>query len=173
MKLFASSLRDMIVYRIPENAPALGSTSQRRRAVWLANAARSGMIAAAAMLAVLVLLSVTLYDESPWKLPRMIAATVLGPGVLQPEQAFDARVFLTMLGVMLDIGIACALALSRPAARLHGMSSAALGLGFGAAFYAVNVYGLALAYPWLAELRSVDTLMAHLLFGLLATPPAE
>jgi hypothetical protein len=172
MKLSVYTLRDMIVHRIPETAPAVASAS-RRNAARAVLAARSGMIAAAALMAMLLLLSVTLYDESPWKLPRMIAATVLGPGVLQPEDAFDARVALTMLAVMLDIGIACALALARPAARLHGVSLAALGLAFGAAFYAVNVYGLALAYPWLAELRSVDTLMAHLLFGLLATPPAE
>jgi hypothetical protein len=32
----------------------------------------------------------------------------------------------------------------------------------------VNLYGLTSALPWLAELRSVDTLAAHLVFGLLA-----
>ena len=162
----------MIVYRIPETSPALASAS-RRRAVRLAKAARAGALAGAAMAAVLAFLSVTVYDEALWRLPRMIAATVLGTGVLQPEDAFDGRVVLTMLALMLDLGIACALALTSVAGRLHGLRLAALGVGFGVALYALDLHVLPLAYPWLAELRSVDTLMAHLLFGLLAAAPAE
>ncbi|HUP31345.1 MAG TPA: hypothetical protein VM122_14300 [Usitatibacter sp.] len=162
----------MIVYRIPDTTPAL-ACANRRRAVRLANAARSGVLAGAALAAVLMFLSVTVYDESIWRLPRMIAATVLGPGVLQPEDAFDGRVVLTMLALQLDLGIACALALTRVAGRLQGLGLAALGLGFGVALYGLDLYALPLAFPWLAELRSVDTFMAHLLFGLLATAPAK
>ena len=163
----------MIVYRVPESAPALSRAYRRSRAVPLASATRTGLLAGAALLGMLLLLSVTLYDESPWKLLRMIGATVFGPTALAPESQFDLRIVSTALALHFTLTAACAAMLSRVAARLRRVPSAALGIAFGALLYGANVYGAAVLYPWLAELRSVDTLLAHLLFGLLATPPAE
>ena len=41
------------------------------------------------------------------------------------------------------------------------------GLAFGAALYVANFYGFTQIFPWLLELRTPDTLVAHAFYGLL------
>jgi hypothetical protein len=125
------------------------------------------------MLGVLLLLAVTLYDESPWKLLRMIAAVALGPGALDPEWQPDLRILAAAVALQLGIAITAAVAMAGSVARWRELPPAAMGLAFGAVLYGGVLYGIALAFPWLAELRSADTLLVSLLFGLLATPAAD
>jgi hypothetical protein len=43
-----------------------------------------------------------------------------------------------------------------------------VGIAFGVALYFGNLYGFSRIFPWLAELRTLDTLAAHVLFGIVA-----
>ena len=61
----------------------------RARVDWIA-VAGAGLFAGSAMLMLLLFLAAAIYDESPWKIIRMMAATVRGPGALSPENEFDA-----------------------------------------------------------------------------------
>ena len=43
----------------------------------------------------------------------------------------------------------------------------AIGLAYGFALYSAVFHGLAARYPWLAAYRTIDTLIAHVLYGAL------
>jgi hypothetical protein len=43
-----------------------------------------------------------------------------------------------------------------------------IGMTFGVGLYFGNLYGFTQLFPWFAELRTLDTLAAHVLFGIVA-----
>lgn len=130
-------------------------------------AMRCGLIGGALMAFLLVSLSVCVYGEPVWKLPRMLAALALGPDALQPAGTFNAVIVATALAVLGTFSIVYGIAFAG-LAQLREASAPWLGLAAGGALYAGHLYGFTAAFPWLAELRSVDTLAVHLVFGLLA-----
>ena len=54
----------------------------------------AGVVAGTVALLLWQWIAMLAYDESPWKLPRMMAALVAGPGVLDDEGSFGAPVAL-------------------------------------------------------------------------------
>ena len=138
----------------------------RARVDWMA-VLGGGLFAGSAMLMALLVLSVAVYDESPWKLVRMMAATVRGTAALEPESRFDAT--LAMIGVSVHYGLALlyAAALANLLADFRRAYAPWLGIAFGVALYFANLYGFTHLFPWFAELRTADTLLAHAFFGLL------
>ena len=131
-------------------------------------ALRCGMLAGGVMLLLLIGLAVTVYDEAPWKLPRMVAAVVLGPGVLEPSQEFDARAVATGVFLYAVFSMLYGVALASLVVGLRRRLAPLVGIAVGAALYVLHFHLFTLPCPWLAELRSADTLAAHLVFGLLA-----
>lgn len=130
-------------------------------------ALRCGLRGGVLMAALMVSLSVSVYDEPAWKLPRMLAALALGPHAIEPAHAFDAAIVATAFAVLATFSIIYGIALAG-LVQLRGSLAPWLGLAAGAALYGVHLYGFTAAFPWLGELQSVDTLAAHLVFGLLA-----
>jgi hypothetical protein len=131
-------------------------------------AAGAGLRAGAIFLAVLLASSVILYDEPPWKVLRMIAATAMGASVLEPSDVFDLRVIANALALHLGACVMAAAVVAALVAALPRLAAAWVGLAFGAALYVADAYVAAAFFPWLAELGAADTLAAHLLFGMLA-----
>lgn len=127
----------------------------------------AGSFAGAFMLLALVFVAVTIYDESPWKLPRMIAATIRGPAALQPADEFDIVLVGLGIGLHFALSLLYAFALLGLIADVKRWTAPYLGLAFGVALYFVNLYGFTQLFPWFSELRTADTLAAHALFGLL------
>jgi hypothetical protein len=114
------------------------------------------------------MLSTSVYDESAWKLPRMAAAVLAGKGALDPDDEFSFA--LVGLGILVQIVVALAYSLAL-AMLVKDMPEAAapwIGIAFGVALYFGNLYGFSRIFPWLAELRTLDTLAAHVLFGIVA-----
>jgi len=128
-------------------------------------ALKAGVLAATIALLLLQALAITIYDESPWQLARMAAALVRGPGVLEPADEFDAG--LVAVGALLHFALALlyALALACVVAATPPRNAALVGLALGAALYFVNFYGFSALFPWFTPLRTVDTLIVHMLFG--------
>jgi hypothetical protein len=131
-------------------------------------AALAAMVAGSLALIVMLMLSTSLYDESTWKLPRMVAAVLAGPGVLEPDDEFS----FTLVGLGIVVHFALALLYSFVLATLvKDMPEAAapwIGMAFGVGLYFGNLYGFTQLFPWFAQLRTLDTLAAHVLFGIVA-----
>ena len=130
-------------------------------------AVASGLFGGAVLLGMLMGFADVIYGEEPWKLLRMIAATVAGPEALAQAKAFDAR--LVMMGALLHFLFSTLYALALAGVVVESPRPLApwLGLGFGVALYFANLHGFTLLFPWFAELRTIDTFAAHAFFGLL------
>ena len=130
-------------------------------------ALQAGLLAGTAVLLVLQVLAVVAYDESPWKLLRMVAALARGPQALEPDDEFDAAVIATGLllhyALAMLYGLALACVLTDTPRRHAGL----VGVAFGVALHYGNLYGFTALFPWFSEMRTVDTLVAHAFFGFL------
>jgi hypothetical protein len=99
---------------------------------------------------------------------RLTAALVLGGSVLPPPASFDAGVMAAATLIHFALSVCYAALLAPVAARLGGALSWLAGAGFGAALYAVNLYGFTVLFPWFAQARGGAALAAHVVFGVTA-----
>jgi hypothetical protein len=135
---------------------------------WRASVA-AGVIAGAVFVVLEMLLVPIVLGGSPWDPPRMIAAIVMGEGVLpQPGQPspFDAGVLMVALLVHFALSIIYALILAAVIVRMSRGPAIGMGLLFGLVLYAVNFYGFTTLFPWFAMARNWVSVFAHLVFGL-------
>ena len=139
-----------------------------RRRVAAGPTVLAALLAGTAMLGALAVVSVAVYGESPWTIPRMMAAIVLGPGALEPQDEFDLAVVATGLAVHCALALVYALVLATLVKDLPRGAAPAAGLAFGIGLYFANLYGFTQLFPWFAPLRTADTIAAHALFGLVA-----
>lgn len=153
-------------YEIPHRVAPLALASPAER-LHVGAAIGCGIFCGAVLLGMLVGFSTVIYGEEPWRLLRMIAATVNGPAALASSNDFDAR--LVLMGALMHFlfAILYALALAGVLVEWPKALASWLGLAFGVALYFVNLHGFTLIFPWFAELRTVDTFVAHAFFGLL------
>lgn len=127
----------------------------------------ASLLACTALLLVLEFIGVVAYDESPWRLLRAIAAVLRGPDVLDDADEFDFAIVATGLALFYAISTLYGMALSFLLGDSPRRYAMAIGLAYGFALYSAVLHGLAAAYPWLAAYRTVDTLVAHALYGVL------
>lgn len=133
-----------------------------RAAVW------AGIIAGLVFMVLEMLLVQLVGGGSMWGPPRMMAAIVMGRGVLPPPATFAAGVFVVAMIVHFVLSLAYAFIFGWIVSRWKmGIAGAAIGgLVFGLVIYAVNFYGFTAAFPWFAEARNWITILAHAIFGL-------
>jgi hypothetical protein len=124
----------------------------------------SGIIAGAVFLILALVLVPVLLGGSPWGLPRMIAAIILGDGVLTPV-TFSAGIVLTAVGVHFVLSIIYAFIFALFLGRLQLGPALLAGLGGGLLLYLVNFYGFTVLFPWFATVRSWVVILDHLVFG--------
>jgi hypothetical protein len=141
----------------------------RRTPDW--RAAVIGGCVAGGVFLVLELLALWVTGQSPWGLPRMIAAIALGRGALQPL-TFDLGIVLVALIVHFVLAIVFAVILAvviAPFSFDSSMGMASLvGAVFGLAVYVVNFYGMSQLFPWFAQARGWTSFIGHIVFGLAA-----
>jgi hypothetical protein len=147
----------------------LGSRARRlsRRRVQPLAALKAGLLAGAVALFLLQFFGVVVYDESQWKLMRMIAAMVRGPGALEPDDEFDGALAAIALTLFFAIAVLYSLALCALVSDAPRRNRALMGIAFGVALYHANFFGFTAIFPWFASLRTIDTLVVHAIFGLL------
>ena len=132
-----------------------------------AAALQASLLAGTALLAVLDLTGIVAYDESPWKLPRVIAAVLRGPDVLDDPDEYDLAIVATGLALFYAASTLYGVALSFLVGDSPRRYAMPIGLAYGIALYAAIFHGLATLYPWLGAFRTLDTLLAHVLYGAL------
>lgn len=131
-----------------------------KAAVW------AGLVAGAVFL-MLEMAMLAMTGESPWGPPRMMAAIVLGEGVLPPPATFDITIVMVamMVHFALSLVLAFALAFALTMVRVGFGFALLIGAAFGLAVYAVNFYGFTALFPWFAMARNMIGIVGHLVFG--------
>ncbi|VVE21197.1 membrane protein [Pandoraea aquatica] len=138
---------------------------------WAA-AAVAGFVACAFFSAVEMLMVLLVSGQSPWVPPRMVAAIVLGPGILSQPATFDVSIVAMALMVHAAIGVVLGVVLGAIIApfRLDSdvVTVSIAGGVFGLVVYVVNFYVMTQMFPWFTESRGWTMLAGHIIFGAFA-----
>lgn len=147
----------------------MNATSEAFERRWNVKAAvRAGVLASLVFQLLEIVLIPLFGGGSPWGPARMIAAMVLGRGVLPPPASFDLAVVLTALVVDIALAIIYALVLAAIIRRWSLAASAAGGAVFGLVLYVINFYGFTALFPWFEMGRNGVTIFTHVVFSLIA-----
>lgn len=126
---------------------------------------------AGALLMILELLWAVSGGNDPWLVAHKVAGITLGQNVATTSE-FSIRVIATALitHYLLGMLFGCILAAILSAFRLDDSPGMAFGIGaaFGIVIYIFNFYVMAKAYPWFVEMRTLETFIGHVIFGMTA-----
>ena len=134
-------------------------------------AAVSGFAAGAVLMVLELLWSTIIMGTSPWVMSHMIAAIVLGRDALQSTD-FSLEVVSVALVTHYVLGIGLGLVLAAIIVPFRFDSSIGMvlltGAVFGVLIYLFNFYGMVRFFSWFAEIRGWTTMIAHVIFGMVA-----
>jgi len=99
---------------------------------------------------------------------RLTAAILLGRDVLAPQPGWPWRVLLVATLIHFALSIAYAALALVIAGRLHRRKVLPGGALYGLSIYAANLYCFTAVFPWFVVSRGGATLIAHLVFGIVA-----
>jgi hypothetical protein len=103
---------------------------------------------------------------SPWAPPRMMAAILLGEGVLPPPATFDIGVVMAAMMLHFVLSIIYSFIIAEAVQR-GGMGFAvAIGALAGLVIYLLNFCVFTEAFPWPAMARNWVSLTGHVLYEL-------
>jgi hypothetical protein len=142
---------------------------ERRSPDWFA-AAVAGLAGGAVLMVLELLWAAAMDAAGPWRVSQLVAALVLGPGVLEGSAfTFAPGVVAVALLTHYALGIVFGLVLGFAASSFGREEDAWVipyaGALFGALLYLFNFYVMVQFFPWFTELRGWPTLIAHLVFG--------
>lgn len=137
-----------------------------KSAIDLRAAIAAGLIASAIFIGLDALLGVVFLTGNINERMRMIAAIVLGEGVLPPPDTLEPGMLVTAIAVHMALSVAYAIVLAWLVFRVGVAAAVAIGIGFGLTIYLVNFYGFSALFPWFESARGPVTLALHLLYGL-------
>ena len=107
--------------------------------------------------------------RSPWAPLRMIAAMLLGQGVLPSPAVFDLKILMAAMMINFPLAVVYGLLLGWIVHRVGAGVALLIGVIFGLAIYPINFYPIAAAmFPWFAMARGWISVASHILFGLVA-----
>jgi hypothetical protein len=125
-------------------------------------------VASGLVLLVLEMLLTWITVGSPWVFPRLIAAIVLGRGVLPPPATFSPGLLLVTLVIHLPLSIAYACLIAFVLHRWGLLVGIVGGAALGLALYLINFGTVFSIYPWFAPMKGWIALWAHVAFGAVA-----
>ena len=133
-------------------------------------AAWSGVIAGLVFMMAEMMLVWLVMGMSPWAPPRMIAAMILGKGILPPPADFSLSAIMTAMMIHLPLSAIYGLIIGWLVRRLDMLMAALVGMAFGLiAIYGVNFYLVAPAiFPWFIDARNWVGVVSHAMFGVVA-----
>ena len=97
----------------------------------------------------------------------MIAAIVMGEGVLPPPATFDLMVLMAAMAVHFMLSIVIGVAFALIASRFGWLMAVIVGAVVGLGLYVVNFYGMTAVFPWFAMARNTISIVSHIAFGLM------
>jgi hypothetical protein len=151
----------------------VGSDTWKWRATDWAAAAVSGLAAGAVLMVLDLGWSAMFNPDGPWRTSHMIAPILTGADSLAPSgYGFSLGVVAISLAIHYVLGIVFGLAMAALLVQLKLDSTPRRAMGAGAvmgcALYLINFHLLVSLFPWLTALRGADTLVAHVVFGVVA-----
>ena len=126
----------------------------------------AGVVAGLVFAAMQMVLSATVLGQPFWAPLHMIAAIVLGQGVLPPPPALDVGVAAVAVAVHMALSLIYAAVLGAIVLRARPAAASWIGLVFGLALYFINFYGFTALFPWFAEARGTIAIVSHAVYGL-------
>ena len=99
---------------------------------------------------------------------RLAAAIVLGQEILPMQVAFDWPAMIVATMIHFSLSVVYSMILAMFIARRSLVVSIFVGVEFGLILFGVNMYGFTLIFPWFEEARDWITVVAHLVFGIVA-----
>jgi hypothetical protein len=134
-------------------------------------ASRAGVIAGLVFIALEVILWPLAGLGPPGEPIRMIAAILLGPGVLPPPASFHAGIFAAAMLVHFSLSIIYAVVYATVhhvllVGRLSRLTQFTHGL-YGLFIYLINFYGFVAIFPWFVEARHEISVLVHVAWGML------
>jgi hypothetical protein len=99
---------------------------------------------------------------------RLAAAIVLGPEILPMQVAFDWPAMIVATLIHFSLSVIYSMILAVFIVRYSMAVSIFVGIEFGFILFGVNMYGFTLVFPWFEEARDWITLVAHIVFGIVA-----
>jgi uncharacterized membrane protein YagU involved in acid resistance len=108
---------------------------------------------------------VAMAGDSPWGPPRMIAAIIMGEGVLPPPATFDLMILMAAMAVHFMLSIVIGVGFALVARRFGLVMAVVAGAVVGLGLYVVNFYGFTAIFPWFAMARNMISIMSHIAFG--------
>ncbi len=103
---------------------------------------------------------------SPWGPPRMIAAIVLGKGVLPPPATFDFGILMAAVVLHLMLSVIYAIIVAFMVNKMSFGIALLVGAVFGYVLYLVNFYVMTGLFPWFANARHWVSVFSHISFGI-------
>jgi uncharacterized membrane protein YagU involved in acid resistance len=134
------------------------------RGAGLKAGALAGLIAGAVFMMMEMGL-VAMAGDSPWGPPRMIAAIVMGEGVLPPPATFDLMILMAAMAVHFMLSIVIGVGFALVARRFGLVMAVVAGAVVGLGLYVVNFYGFTAIFPWFAMARNMISIVSHIAFG--------
>lgn len=134
------------------------------RGAGLKAGALAGLIAGAVFMMMEMGL-VAMAGDSPWGPPRMIAAIVMGDGVLPPPATFDLMILMAAMAVHFMLSIVIGVGFALVARRFGLVMAVVAGAVVGLGLYVVNFYGFTAIFPWFAMARNTISIVSHVAFG--------
>lgn len=131
-----------------------------KAAIW------AGLVAGIVFLVLEMIMVPVFGGGSPWGPPRMMAAIVLGEGVLPPPATFDLGIILVAIGLHLVLSIVYATVFAVVIGRMNPVPALVVGVIGGLILYLVNFYGFTGLFPWFAMARNWISIFGHVVFGL-------
>lgn len=128
----------------------------------------AGVIAGAVFMMLEMIMVPLFLGMSGWGPPRMIAAIVMGQGVLPPPATFDFGILMAAMIVHFVLSIGYAVALAFVVQRWGTGKAIMAGAVFGLLLYLVNFYGFTAIFPWFAMARNWVSIFSHIMFGAIA-----
>lgn len=125
----------------------------------------SGIIAGIVFMMVEMIMLPLFLGGSPWGPPRMMAAMVLGSGVLPPPATFDLGILMMAMMVHFPLSIIYAIGFGWILGGIKKLPLIAVGAAFGLAIYLVNFYIFTEVWPWFEMARNWVSIFAHIVFG--------
>jgi hypothetical protein len=127
-----------------------------------------GIIAGIVFLALEMIMTPLFLGMSAWAPVRMIAAIVMGEGVLPPPATFAAGIFLVAAVVHFALSAIYGVAVGWLVHRFDVGAAVLIGAGFGLALYLINFYGFTAFFAWFEMARNWVNIFAHVVFGMVA-----
>lgn len=128
----------------------------------------SGIIAGMVFLMFEMVMVPMVLGDSVWAPVRMMAAIIMGKGVLPPPATFEFGIFLVALMLHMTLSVIYSSILGWAISKMSMGTSVLTGLVFGLGLYIVNFYGFTAIFDWFAMARNWVSILAHLIFGLTA-----